>query len=69
MGVASSGRPLPDLDETRRKLRSGHSLTAKITVGEWLDEWISGRKVRTNTFEQYKRDIRLHLKPHIGASA
>ncbi|MDM4721830.1 tyrosine-type recombinase/integrase [Micromonospora sp. WMMA1363] len=65
-GVASSGGSIPDLDETRRKLHSGQSLTLKITVGDWLEEWISGRKVRTNTVEQYKRDIRLHLKPHIG---
>lgn len=65
-GVASSGGPLPDLDETRRKLHSGQSLTAKTTVGEWLDEWISGRKIRTNTIERYKRDIRIHLKPRIG---
>ncbi len=65
-GVASSGGPLPDLDETRRKLHSGQSLTAKTTVGEWLDEWIAGRKIRPSTKNRYAGDIQNHLKPRIG---
>ncbi|MDG4799279.1 tyrosine-type recombinase/integrase [Micromonospora sp. WMMD980] len=64
--AASNREPLPDLEETRRKFRSGQSLTARITVGEWLDTWIAGRKIRRNTLDRYGRDIRLHLKPHIG---
>ncbi|WP_328343668.1 tyrosine-type recombinase/integrase [Micromonospora sp. NBC_00421] len=65
--VAAKREPLPDLEETRRKFRSGHSLTARTTVGEWLDTWIAGRKIRRSTIDRYKRDIRLHLKPNIGA--
>ncbi|RQW94297.1 site-specific integrase [Micromonospora inaquosa] len=64
--VASERGPLPDLDETRRKFRSGQSLTVRITVGEWLDTWLAGRKIRRNTVERYGRDIRIHLKPRIG---
>ncbi|GIJ09166.1 tyrosine-type recombinase/integrase [Micromonospora andamanensis] len=64
--VASDREPLPDLEETRRKFRSGQSLTARITVGEWLDTWLAGRKIRRNTINRYGRDIRLHLKPRIG---
>ncbi|MEU4424833.1 tyrosine-type recombinase/integrase [Actinoplanes sp. NPDC024001] len=62
----SSRELLPDPEETRRKFRSGQSLTARITVGEWLDTWIAGRKIRRSTINRYARDIRLHLKPSIG---
>ena len=37
-----------------------------MTVGEWLDTWIAGRKIRASTIKCYKLDIRLHLKPRIG---
>ncbi|MET8063858.1 tyrosine-type recombinase/integrase [Micromonospora sp. NPDC005313] len=64
--VAANREPLPDLEETRRKFRSGQSLTARITVGEFLDTWLAGRKIRASTINRYGRDIRLHLKPRIG---
>ncbi|MFI7081864.1 tyrosine-type recombinase/integrase [Micromonospora sp. NPDC049903] len=64
--VASDREPLPDLEETRRKFRSGQSLTARITVGEFLESWLAGRKIRSSTLDRYARDIRLHLKPRIG---
>jgi integrase len=37
-----------------------------MTVGEWLDVWIAGRKIRRSTIARYSRDIRMHLKPAIG---
>ncbi|MFF5296702.1 site-specific integrase [Paractinoplanes globisporus] len=64
--IASTREPLPTVDEVRRKFRSGHSLTSRITVGEWLDTWIAGRKIRRTTVRRYAQDIRVHLKPRIG---
>lgn len=64
--AAARREPLPDLEETRRKFKSGHSLTVRITVGDWLDTWLAGRKIRRSTIDRYGRDIRLHLKPAIG---
>ncbi|MFF0471346.1 tyrosine-type recombinase/integrase [Micromonospora zamorensis] len=64
--VAANRESLPALEETRRKFRSGQSLTVRITVGEFLDTWLSGRKIRASTINRYGRDIRLHLKPRIG---
>ncbi len=64
--VASAREPLPTVDTIRRKFRSGQSLTTRLTVGEWLDIWIAGRKIRRSTINRYAGDIRLHLKPHIG---
>ena len=42
---------------------------AKMTVGEWLDAW-SGEylnSVKPMTAESYKKNIRVHIKPALGA--
>jgi integrase len=57
---------LPDFDATQRRYRSGASLTARPTVGEWLDEWLESKKTRRNTTRGYESHIRVHLKPAIG---
>jgi integrase len=64
--TAANREPIPDLDETRRRFRTGQALATTITVGEWLDAWIAGRKIRRSTINRYARDIRIHLKPRIG---
>ncbi|MEA4998910.1 MAG: site-specific integrase [Candidatus Limiplasma sp.] len=42
---------------------------SKLTVGKWMDTWLAeymgGVKVRTR--EQYEMQIRIHIKPAIGA--
>ncbi|MGV9269938.1 tyrosine-type recombinase/integrase [Kitasatospora sp. NPDC003701] len=59
---------LPDVEETSRKVKAGHSLITVITVGEWLDTWLAGRKkLRPTGTARYETDIRVHLKPHVGA--
>jgi integrase len=59
--------PLPDYDETRRRSQTGQSLNSKITVAEWLDIWLAGRKrLRRGGAARYECDIRVHLKPHLG---
>jgi hypothetical protein len=40
--TAATREPVPDLDETRRRLRTGQALATTVTVGEWLDMWIAG---------------------------
>jgi integrase len=59
--------PLPDYDETRRRFKVGEPLNSKTTVGEWLDEWLTGRKrLRRTGVTRYEVDIRVHLRPHLG---
>ena len=61
------GTPLPDYDETRRRYQSGQVLNATITVGQWLDEWLRGRrKIRKSTRRSYEAHVRLYLRPHLG---
>jgi integrase len=64
--VSSTGEKLPDLEETRRKLFGGVDLTARTTFGDFLDQWLAGRKIRPRARERYEIDIRCHLKPHLG---
>ncbi|MFI1953117.1 tyrosine-type recombinase/integrase [Streptomyces xinghaiensis] len=64
---AKSKEPLPDYDETRRRLSAGQALNPRMTVGEWLDLWLAGKKrLRVNGIKRYDTDIRVHLKPHLG---
>lgn len=58
--------PLPDIDKTKTRLHAGQALVSTLTVGEWLDQWLAGRKRRKTTINGYESHIRVHLKPAIG---
>ncbi|GAA4952389.1 tyrosine-type recombinase/integrase [Yinghuangia aomiensis] len=64
--ISAEGSELPDLEETTRRFRAGADITRRSTVGEWLDEWIAGKKGSAATLKNYEIDIRKHLKPRIG---
>jgi integrase len=60
-------RQLPEYDDVRRRFAAGVSLVRHQTTGEWLDEWLAGkRRVARNTHRSYEGHIRLHLKPYLG---
>lgn len=60
-------RTLPDPARARRAARLGEEVNQKITVGEWLDQWLDGkRKLRKGTVRSYEAHIRLYYKPHLG---
>lgn len=40
---------------------------SKRTVGSWLDEWLGGLRLSDATLASYRRNVRLHLVPHIGS--
>ena len=62
-----NGSPVPDYDETRRRYQSGQVINGTLTVGQWLDEWLAGRrKIRKSTRRSYEAHIRLYLRPHLG---
>ncbi|MET8880660.1 site-specific integrase [Streptomyces rubiginosohelvolus] len=64
--VGDEKAPLPDVEETRRRLRAGLGLRGSLTVGEWLDAWFASKKRRRTTLNGYASHIRVHLKPRIG---
>ncbi|MEU6760809.1 site-specific integrase [Streptomyces sp. NPDC046685] len=64
--VADEKGPIPDLEETRRRFVTGQKLTSRLTVGDWLDMWLAGKKTRRTTTSGYSSHVRVHLKPRIG---
>ena len=64
-------------DDVRKKLkaitaeidRGMYMEPSKLTVGKWLDTWITdyNSDVKPTTLDQYKYQIRVHLKPGLGA--
>ncbi|MFD9814474.1 tyrosine recombinase XerC [Streptomyces sp. NPDC059080] len=65
--VADEKAPLPDIEATRRRLNHGLDLTSRLTVGEWLDTWLAGKKGRQSAISRDESNIRVHLKPRIGS--
>ncbi len=58
---------LPDHADVRRRFSAGVSLTMEQTTGEWLDEWMGGkRKLAANTRRSYEGFIRRYLGPQLG---
>ncbi|MGW0465414.1 tyrosine-type recombinase/integrase [Streptomyces sp. NPDC003027] len=65
--MSASGEDIPDYDEMKRRFATGQSLTQHMTVAEWLDAWLAGKKALRKSGEtRYEVDIRSHLKPRIG---
>ena len=64
-------------DEVRKKLkqitaevdRGIYTEPSKLTVGQWLDTWLDeyNTDIKQSTLDQYKYQIRVHLKPCLGA--
>lgn len=40
---------------------------SKVTVGAYLDEWLAGLRLAPSTTASYDKNVRLHIKPRIGA--
>lgn len=66
-GYATQGEAQRELDALRDRARRGYVVTDRLTVGEWLTEWI-GRKtdLRASTDKAYRSHIRLYLEPLLG---
>ncbi|MFI1783514.1 tyrosine-type recombinase/integrase [Streptomyces rubiginosohelvolus] len=65
--VSRERSSLPEVEETRRRLNSGQDLIGSLTVAEWLDRWLAGKRIRKSGLNRYETDIRVHLKPRIGS--
>ncbi|MFF8910207.1 site-specific integrase [Streptomyces olivaceoviridis] len=64
--IARRRADIPQPDEVKRRLGVGVPLDGAMTVAEWLDRWMAGKKTRTTTNAGYRSHIKVHLKPHIG---
>ncbi|MEJ8653855.1 site-specific integrase, partial [Streptomyces sp. MS1.AVA.3] len=65
--VSATKEDIPNYEETKRRFGTGQSLTTHMTVGEWLESWLGGKKsIRKSGQTRYDVDIRCHLVPRIG---
>ena len=63
----SDKAPLPEIDAVRQLLRAGVVRLTHPTVGQWLAEWLAGKKnVRAGTLRTYTSHVRLYLAPDLG---
>ena len=62
------GGQLPDAETVRRRLALGADPGSPgVTVGEWLETWLRGRrKLRESVTRTYRGHIDLWLTPHLG---
>jgi len=47
--------------------RGTHVAPNKVTVGQHMAEWLDGLELRPSTVASYRKNVRLHVEPHIGA--
>ncbi|MFC9973839.1 tyrosine-type recombinase/integrase [Spirillospora sp. NPDC127200] len=61
-------KQIPVPEEVRRKVRTGQDLATTLTVGDYLERWLAGRKkrLRAGTYRSYADHIRLYFTPVIG---
>jgi integrase len=66
--AARYGRPLPSVEEVRRRLGAGREPDARsYTVGEWLDTWLAqAGHLQPGTYDGHAATVRVYLKPHLG---
>ncbi len=56
------------LGDRLAEVRQGtHIVPKKLTVGDWLDQWLEGLQLAPSTRASYAKNVRLHIKPTLGA--
>lgn len=66
-GFATKGEAGEALHQLAAQIRAGIGDTARLTVGEYLEQWLaSKRRLRPSTTKSYAEHIRLYLLPEIG---
>jgi hypothetical protein len=67
-GFETKKAALDDMHEAlRASRRQGYAEPSKRPVGAYLTEWLAGQtQLRPSTAASYRKNIRLHLDPHIG---
>lgn len=66
-GFASQAEAQAEMDELKNKAAKGVDVTRRLTVGQFLREWIDAKTdVKANTAHSYRRHIELYFEPLIG---
>jgi hypothetical protein len=46
--------------------RGTHVAPQKITLGEWLDQWLDSLRLAPSTMASYRKNVRLHIRPKLA---
>jgi integrase len=50
------------------EIRKGkHIVPTQKTTGKWLDEWLESLRLAPSTMASYRKNVRLHIKPHLDS--
>lgn len=61
------GGQLPAVEDVRRRLGIGHELDRSQTVGDWLEQWLVGkRRLKESALRSYRQHIDHYLEPLLG---
>lgn len=61
------GGELPAVDDVRRRLGIGQELDRSQSVGDWLEQWIAGkRRLKESARRSYRQHIDHYLTPLLG---
>lgn len=61
------GQPLPERDAVAARVRAGVPATVPTTTGEYLQQWLAGRRgLAEKTMRGYRDHITKYLVPHLG---
>lgn len=52
-------------EELRRRI-ANHTHSEEMLLSDWLDEWLSTRRITKSSRDTYKSIIKCHLKPKLG---
>lgn len=67
-GFTSLDEAQRSLAEALRKKKSNARFQSKTpTIGEYADHWVAGLRLQNSTIEGYKKIIRNHVTPYVGA--
>jgi integrase len=66
-GFATQGEAQAALDAVRERVRKGLVVNDRLTVGEYLREWLTAKgNVRASTLRSYQQHITKYLEPELG---
>lgn len=55
------------LGDINADLRRGQYVDpSKMTLGAWLDEWLTGLRLSPSSMASYRKNVRLHVQRHLG---
>jgi integrase len=66
-GYATQDAAQADLDELKQQARAGEQVGCQLTVGQWLEQWLAGkRQLRSSTRRMYRQYLDQFLIPRLG---